>query len=301
MQSMVYEAAILSALCKLLNAPCKDSKMKPTYILAPNCDIPAEGILALGSILVDPKDPVDVILNETEEVPIAAGEVFTNEKLDWCLSHQELLERRFGIWSTFLASVLGIGADVGANFHRNDEERYRCKVLETSFFRPDIKYIAKSMAHPAVKDYTDEWRHKSVYMVTGLKIARGASMETTRAREVGGELRLGIDGTPAGIPVGGGPQIAGKKAKSLNVKFGACDDFIIGYQVIKITAKKDDGFKYRPANKFALMDGEISAELSEDWDIDELDDSDEALEGMQLAITKSEEGRECNVFLRALN
>ena len=52
------------------------------------------------------KDPVNIILNETEEVPIAAGEIFTNEELDWCLGYQELLERAYTTTGTETTSVL---------------------------------------------------------------------------------------------------------------------------------------------------------------------------------------------------
>ena len=55
-----------------------------------------------------------------------------------------------------------------------------------------------------VKDFLNNkrLRGKAVYMVTGLKIARGPSATRKQADEIGGEGKIGLDATATtGVPV----------------------------------------------------------------------------------------------------
>ncbi|GAB7353913.1 hypothetical protein MBLNU459_g4259t1 [Dothideomycetes sp. NU459] len=273
----------------------------PTYILAPNWDIPVDGPVALGSIVADPRNPT-ASLNKATRVPIPAGEVVRMNKQRWSRTSRDLLEGRVGIFATFLAPLLGVGADVAASAHRHGDDVYSCDVLETAYFDPDDRYIADSLALPMVKRYMSQRR--SVYMVTGCKIARGGAIETTAGRGHGAELKVGFDGTQSGVPLGGGPKAGYEKGKALKTRFGKSDDFVIAYQLIRIKVKSDGSFEQKAYNKLALMDDDDDAEaegkpLRESWDISEVVAAVDELQGMRVIPGICEEDEsECLVISR---
>lgn len=152
--------------------------VRPTYMLAPNWDIPPDGALPLGIIIADPRDPL-LALNRPTRIPVPQVEVTSMKHPGWKRTYSELLSGRIGIWSNFLASVLGIGADVAWKGHRDTDKVYKCDELETIYWQPSNEYITQSLQIPAVEEYlADSWLN-SIYIVTGLKIAWGGSIETS--------------------------------------------------------------------------------------------------------------------------
>jgi len=274
----------------------------PTYILAPNWDFLPTGPITLGSLIIDPRNPKRS-LNQNRLIPILDTEIVTSNKEDWSITHEQLLSGRVGIWASFLAPLLGVGADLALDSKRDSDEVYKCARLETRYFLPDETYISRSLLDPVVKAYTAKFWQKSVYMVTGVKIAHGGTVETSRGEGFGAEVKVGLDGTPSGVPVGGGPEVKGERTKRITVKFGGSDDFILGYQLIKIKSKKDGAFTEKDYNKWALLNddsvedakGSVLA-LKEAWDITELVASIDDLEGMVVENMPDPDGNDCNVI-----
>lgn len=276
--------------------------IKPTYILAPNWDFLPDGPIFLGSLIIDPKNPARS-LNMKNRIPIAPTDITTSPKNDWSITGEELRSGRVGIWANFLAPILGIGADAAIHGTQDKNDLYECKTMETRYFQPDEAYIAKSLQDPVVKAYTEKFWHKSVYMVTGVKIAKGATMKTSRGTRSGAELKLGFDGTPVGLPAGGGPKVKGETNKKFTVQFGGSDDFVLGYQLIRIKLKKDRSFVEEDFNKWALLnddDGNTAEKatqaLKQAWDIENLVTLTDELQGM-VAGPVSEE--DCNIITTA--
>jgi len=251
--------------------------IKPTYIPAPNWDIlPDTGFIELGSIIKEPRNPLRSF-NLPHTIPIESDKIITSVKRDWNLSRSQLLSGRIGLFSSFLAPLLGVGIDLAVHRSRDDSEMYKCQKLETKYFRPDAKYLAQSLKHDVVDAYVKRYPRRNLYMITGIKIARGASVQTTDTRGFGGEVKVNIDGTLVAAPVSGGPEVSLDKDKKVTVKFGASDDFILAYQVIKFCQKKDGSIEDKDFNKWALYSDEDDRESDPDyealmatWDVEDL-------------------------------
>ncbi len=276
----------------------------PTYILAPNWDFLPNGPITLGSLIIDPRDPKRS-LNKNSRLPIEPAEITTTIKKDWSITREQLLLGRVGIWASFLAPILGAGADLSTNIKRDSNEIYKCASLETQYFQPDETFISRSLLIPMVKAYTDKFWRSSVYMVTGVKIVHGGTVETSCGNGFGAMVKVGLDGTPSGVPLAGGPEVQADRTNKITVKFGGSDDFVLGYQLIRIKSKKTGTFKEKDFNKWALLDDE-SGEMAEPvekfqdlWDIAELTTPVDGFEGMSITHIPGPYDEECNIIITA--
>ncbi|KAJ5747484.1 uncharacterized protein N7511_009180 [Penicillium nucicola] len=83
---------------------------------------------------------------------------------------------------------------------------------------------------------------KPLYIITGLKIVRGAKTAVTRReRGVGAQLGVEVDGTiwsGGTVPLGGGPELDIGRSKSQEVSWKESGDFVLAYRVRKIKVNK---------------------------------------------------------------
>lgn len=165
-----------------------------------------------------------------------------------------------------------MGVDVSIERSGSNEEVYTCERLETEEFEPSAEYLAQSMGLRTVRAFVNRSRvrGKSVYMVTGVKIAKGAGIESSRGRRVDVGFKGGVDGSGVGVPVGGGPEVKVGRELSTGLSVGRSDDFVLAYKVVKVSVKRDGRIVDREFNKWALMDGYGGGKGNE-WEIEDLD------------------------------
>ncbi|RBA18520.1 hypothetical protein FPRO05_10813 [Fusarium proliferatum] len=179
----------------------------------------------------------------------------TTTKPDWSLSYERLMSFGSGIATSFLAPLIGLGGDVAGKAFRNNKCVLKCQKLETIYFSPTHTYIAQSMATTTVKAYLKKHYWKSIYMITGLKIAHGGSITSDKSIGNSADVAVSIDTTTlTSVPVQGMPHISAEMSQEHAVSFGLCHEpFVIGYQLLKITPKFNGEFKDEPFSKFALL------------------------------------------------
>ncbi|KAL8949642.1 MAG: hypothetical protein Q9222_004267 [Ikaeria aurantiellina] len=228
---------------------------KKTYILLPNFDCPPNGPIALGSIIVDPSDP-GRSLNRSAIVPRPADcPVDTSTKRNWKGTKSRQAEGRVGIWAKFVDVVAG--TNVGVQGEKGSDDIYEFDEMETQFFEPTAEYITQSMAQAVVTQYIQKnGFKKNTYMITGLKIVRGAKVATERRRGFGGDAQVGIGGASSGLPVQIGPDLSGKRSKVDKESFGESSDFVFAMRLREIYYQKGrpGGLGDREYNKGALYD-----------------------------------------------
>ncbi|KAH6670620.1 hypothetical protein B0J14DRAFT_429166, partial [Halenospora varia] len=219
---------------------------KPTYFLAPNCDFPPDGLIALGSIIIDPKTPQKSLNHRNNQrKPVPADDLQESYKDDWEDVIRSARHNRITLWMSFLQMILGVGADVSAGFTKGREDAYKFSRLETKYFEPDVAYIQESLKVESVKGYITATKYrKPIYMVTGVKIARGAEVSGRIIKEYTGMLKVGLDATMlTGVPISGGPAVETGKMKEREVGFGGGSDYVFAYRVVKIVLSRDGGVK----------------------------------------------------------
>ncbi|KAK2746241.1 hypothetical protein CKAH01_18218 [Colletotrichum kahawae] len=207
-----------------------------TYHLAPNFSIaaPPNGMLYLGSIIDDLKNP-DVI-NEDDLVDIPPHKKHKDVKHGFTASRSSMKNGEFGIWAKAVG-LEGIGGEISASLGRSSEVTYRFDSIETIIFSADIRYIKQAMNKQDVKDYIDGSGNKPVYIVTGLKIARGpaVSIQESRTSETTTDASVS---QPEVFPVDLGTRTRLASGTSNSIEFKHSTDFVIGFRVKKLQYKK---------------------------------------------------------------
>lgn len=287
-----------------------------TYFLAPNWDFlpPPQGYFFLGSIIVDPKKP-QRSLNAGERHPVE--NVQTSYKDEWSLAHGDLVSGSAGIFASFLQLIVGVGADVEFSKSRDKNVVYRCNRLETHSFEPDDAYLQRCLQDERVKDFANNAGplRKTMYMITGIKIARGPSAESHEASSVGSDVSLTADGTVLGagtVPISGGPKLKFERRKSEATSWGASSDFVFAYQLVKLRPKRNGrvevrDYRTRAAAYSLSMDDPEEIIINDDdggaeqmrmaWGIADVDWIRDGIENIAVKRVIDEDGEECSVVV----
>ncbi len=213
--------------------------MVKTYILAPDYSTapPPAGPVKLGSLLADPTELVPLYPDHRVAIPDQAL-LPVDFKRGFRATRSSLLRGDLGIWAQF-CGMFGVGVEAGWTHETGDGDVISFKNLETHAFNPPDAYLRDTMAAAPVRAFMEAGgRWAAVYMITGLKIGRGGALETSRSRERGGKLKLGLSypGTPAQV----GPNIAFKRRVEAALSFEGSSDFIFAFRVRRISYKKGD-------------------------------------------------------------
>jgi len=213
-----------------------------TWFLLPNNDIPADGPMVLGSIIPDLSDP-SYILNEGDTVPI--DREYTTYTRHWDHIVKSAGDGSVGLLATFLSSWQG--GKFGASFNTTTTTHYRIENVQTKFFSPTQEYIEKAVGSARVLSYLKGSRYKSpIYIITGLKLARGPNSFVTSSTSAGHEGQTNV-GVP-GITSGSG-NFASRQSNSEDSSFWGGSDFVIGYRLGKITFQKISGQDPSPSQQ----------------------------------------------------
>jgi hypothetical protein len=139
---------------------------------------------------------------------------------------------------------------------QSDGSVYKFDKLDTYSFEPTPAYVKSSVVGNNVEEFIISAENNyqvPVYMVTGIKIARGAESAISRSREMGMDARLGIDGTSTGVPLAVGPKLSVKSKDAADVSFTNSSDFVFAYRVREIYYEKGV-LKTKTHNKGELAD-----------------------------------------------
>ena len=236
--------------------------MKKTYFLAPNFDYPPNGSLSLGRILSDPTDPGSCI-NPDGQPPFPDNMRPQHiEKLDW--KSERIRERGglIGVWARFL-QVMGVDAEANISWSRTQDSVYSFAKLDTDIIDPTKEYVVQNVTRSSVADFIVESNYKKpVYLITGVKTARGADAAFGRSRKTGANAQFGVDGTSAGAPATAGPKISFHTSDSEKTSFGGSADFVFAYRLREIFYEKGQ-VKHQEYNRGALYDTSISSDESQ--------------------------------------
>ncbi|KAI0140284.1 hypothetical protein BJ166DRAFT_542639 [Pestalotiopsis sp. NC0098] len=208
----------------------------PTYLPSPNWDIPATSdVVVLGRIIKDPKDPQSRVPG-SGVLPVPSSAIYEGEKTDWETNLEKMRSGTIGLWAKCMQFISG-----GMSFSqlKSSLEDHKFAVLETSYILPDEVYLAQAVEDAGVQAYLQvhHWR-KPVYMITGIKIAKGASVstESRSAKSIEGEVK--VDATTVGANVEAGPEAKWDSEKKRGISYGGSSDYIFAYQLTRMMPKQ---------------------------------------------------------------
>jgi len=211
-----------------------------TYLLVPHHDFSAEGPLVLGSIIADPSDPGE-ILHDEDTVEITSSGNRSTHKYDWDQIFDLTDRGQIGVWARFVNSWLG--GNLGGSVDTKAFKHYRIEHLETVDFSPSQDYVENSIRKSSVKAYLEGSRYTlPVYMVTGLKLARGPGSQVISRKYAvrEGHANVGISGftMPGGAVTFDAGDMSIHQVRNEENSFRG-SDFVVAYRLSKITVRKD--------------------------------------------------------------
>ncbi|KAF7543165.1 hypothetical protein G7Z17_g10965 [Cylindrodendrum hubeiense] len=200
-----------------------------TYILAPNFTYKPNGPIQIGSIIADPFHPTKSLSTATSPPPYE-----TVLEHDHELSRETGLSLNLSLWANFLEAI---GSSIGTSRSKDITKSFTIEQLETRYLASEPsdndRELAQRLKEPRVKAALQAglYGHAPVYLITGVKIARGLTVQTETSRSVGGSIGTSVPVAGAmGVSVG--VDIGGEKRRGLKSSFKAGDeDVVFAYQM----------------------------------------------------------------------
>lgn len=246
-----------------------------TYLLAPNFTYKPSGPIQLGSIIADPLRPTKTLSSKLADSTAPAVE--TVIEYDHVLSQGRERSVRTGLWAHFLQSVVGGG--VNASRDAEASTTYQIDRLETKYLRdlPSETELRTRLDEPRVRAVISAsrvfGRHAPVYMVSGLKIARGLRVADVKKRTIGGGLSADVPVLPDGVLASVGGELGAERRDERTRSFrGGEEDVIFAYElnVIRLRGRKEketvEVDTFRHAASF-LSEEEEKEEEEEEMDV----------------------------------
>jgi len=207
---------------------------KPTYHLPPNFSTspPPDGPFHLGTILKDFEHKENMApLNQDERVDIETN-IYSDHKGEFTATRSQLRSGEFGLWAKIMG-IQGVGAEANISAVRNDTDTYSFESLDTEYFYPTKSYVSSCVALSDVEDYLEGHRYKkSVYLVTGLKVAKGVKVKVDKSSSVEGRISAGFK-TPEGMTAVG-PRAGAKLENKPVFEFTESSDIVVGIQCLRL-------------------------------------------------------------------
>lgn len=264
--------------------------MPKEYIQAPTFDLvpPPNGPLKLGHILDDPTEP-RYPLNEDDLKPPDESAVHTHSARGISATRSQLKEAKFSFWAK-LTDLVPASLQASEGRQNDSTDTFTIESIETIYFLPSKKYLEAALQSTDVRRFLEASRWgATAYIITGLKVARGASITTHKLREKtnAGEASLSLHTASAPVGIGSSAEHSVKVEDTTEID--QLDDFVLGYQLRKIPYKKGKPVRHEAYNVGATFDSEPVKSVNDDveltvdeWDEDESDSDMTKDDGWQL-------------------
>jgi hypothetical protein len=199
------------------------SEQPKSWFILPYNHFEPDKLIKLGQITATPNEPHEVIhsggpLDFPDDMPLSfsSAEDFHWDKKSASDGHASISAE---------TTALPLSGKIGTAFKKTIHNWADFKKLETKMISPTPQYIKDSMNRYTVKEFLGNYLlPKSVFMITGVKIARSAETGQERTSAMGGILKVGVTATPS-VPVSLGPNFGGSSNSSSEIKAKA-DDFV---------------------------------------------------------------------------
>lgn len=275
---------------------------------------PSDGLVALGRIITDPWVP-DEAINPTSTLPLPKLEQQTERDFKTVIKHGS--KGRYGIFLQFL-NLSVVEGKLGFH-HSNHEDLYMsASMMETKYFIPTDEYVEEALRQQEViSKLSKQGYTEKLYMIIGLKIARGAQVTTLVSSAKGGDAKVSVDGSSfgaAGLKLG--PELELSHAHLIYKSSKPESDFVYAYRLREILyyqqsrpiATRDytkgaaAGLNHGALN--SKEEEEVASALIDDFDFDgvvneDVGREDLTSEGDVYEEVDEEDGQEVDVIVKS--
>ncbi|KIW11594.1 hypothetical protein PV08_10895 [Exophiala spinifera] len=209
-----------------------------TFILAPNFSFSPDTSICMGDIVQDPSDPTRPLSSS----PRAELETATHTDYDAELTKSASTGVGGGVWATFLQGVASL--KLYGEVKKETATSYTIDRLETVYFKrqPTDEQASRWTLEPRVAAAIDAGlvRKKPVYLVSGLKIARGFRLSrgaSSSSHRAGVGAEAPVAALTGGGVVGVGADVDVERARSEEQSWRSDEDVVFAYQLHVIAQK----------------------------------------------------------------
>ncbi|KAK4172945.1 hypothetical protein QBC36DRAFT_336817 [Triangularia setosa] len=227
---------------------------KKHYFLPPIPESPPHGPIKLGSIISKPR----LVFEPVNKYPVAPRsfleEVYEYNSGKSSLSIGKATNKSLGIFAELPAFI---DSTLGSEWASSNTENWTFDNLRTIWFTPSTDYVRQSLGDVQVQQFINDnksWLTGiSLYMVTGVKIAYGASMLSEFASCYGFSGTVGIDLSTLGVPISVGPEAGLEKFSTLTASSNSVDPVVFAFRLRHIKTKASGDHKSRDYTNDALL------------------------------------------------
>jgi hypothetical protein len=181
-------------------------KQKKTWILVKGTEYNPGGCISLGQILVKPFEPSIPLLPDGP-LPIPESHIERSHQSGVEIVLDKYLDGSFQIWCKL--DLLPVEGDLGAHGHKSETAAWKFDRLESEIMVPRISHVRAALVTEGVTAQIKRSKFnfkKRLYMVTGVRIARGAKLTQSVSHSIGGNAKVLVDLTTFGAPAKVGPE-----------------------------------------------------------------------------------------------
>jgi hypothetical protein len=222
-----------------------------------------------------------------------------NYKGCWTIDLGRESHGKFGFWGKM--AQLAVTADSRTQWDSIEDGAYRVPTMDTYSIEPTPAYVKASVASVSAEILKSG---DNLYMITGVKIARGGEGSTRESNNVSTDTKVGVDATAAVAPVDAGAQVSYSKGAHNGQGFGSTGDFVFAYRVREIFYKKGV-LQTKEYNKGAVLGegtmipvGTSEGELELVIEDAEVGDDDIKFDG-ELYSFIDDDGEECEIVIKS--
>lgn len=149
-----------------------------------------------------------------------------------------------------------------------------------------------------MRELKRQWFKKRVFVITGVKIVRGAKCTTVASRANEGHLGVQLEPvlpTAGLVPVGIGPEGHGGREKSFRMSWSGAEDFVLAYKYSELSVNRAGAVKKeKEVLKGAYM--ELSKEDDEEELVMTIVEQDDSGVAMTEAVAEGQEEITFGIF-----
>ncbi|KAK5452796.1 hypothetical protein LTS15_006944 [Exophiala xenobiotica] len=254
------------------------ANLQKKFYLSPTWDNPPGGFIALGNVIISPKDPVPPLLAAgPNEIP---PDIVPHKKKHFIWNQAKARKAAFGVYAKPTQGALPATAGFDMDIGKDESWSYTFESMDTFEFQPSPDFIAKMMNHTRIGTYLkSRWFDKRVFIINGIKVARTSSASSSTNSGMALDVDASLDITAfTGVPVSAGFKMGPNFNSRNSQSWQGSDDFVFAFSVLEVSAKRPEGQSYTKGAMLA-NDGEAEEEKVE-YEVKEL----------QGAATDVEEG-----------
>lgn len=227
-----------------------------TYFLCPTSEFvhpPPAGPLSLGAIIRSTSSP-QLPLNGANILPVANANPPVVET-DWKKTVSGETGFGLGVYAQFLQVVTGgVGPQVDVEHLKRTKNTFAFDTVTTIGFEPTPEYVEAAIKAPAVQAYLKEPKQRfapvvSLFLVTGMKLVKGAKIKYSTSGSTGVTANAGIDLTTLGMSFG--PKGHWKRMSDDETEFNRDSEFVFAFRVKRL--KFGHRLKTEEYNKGAFL------------------------------------------------